>query len=427
MPPSNRPSKKHHFVPQAQLRHFAADADKSSIFVFAKDSSRSFRPSILNAGSENDFNTVSLGDAKWNFEDLFRDVDANSARLVDGIVSRNSVAWLTATDHLALVDLFATQLLRTHFSRTTPRQIAEGLRELTRQIGYNPDQDPSWVMPSDAALRLGAVKAFLNRGRQAAALARLVPALYATSGEEHFITSDHPIAITNVFPYGELGLTSHGILVLLPISPQLSIALHCPTIIRHYELAESADIDDERKARMRHYREHLRSGEPIKVGNRKIRELNSLQISQSARFLYAATDSFDFAREFLRDHPDLRKIDTHVEIGTPGRMPTARPNMPSGMYLVIFGVADHCMLAIEEIDYTAEELTVRTPDVGSITQLAADQGMLRTELFIDGQAVRGISGAMVECIGEPTSGWFRVVHRDPSLRALCAQINKRGI
>ncbi|KZD21159.1 hypothetical protein A4A58_15390 [Tardiphaga robiniae] len=100
----NRPSKKHHFVPQAQLRHFAGDTDERFIFVFDKQTDRSFRTSILNAGSENDFNTVSLGESKWNFEDLFRDVDSRSARLVGNILSHRSLAWFAVDDRLALAD-----------------------------------------------------------------------------------------------------------------------------------------------------------------------------------------------------------------------------------------------------------------------------------------------------------------------------------
>ena len=60
MSPRPKPSKKHHFVPQAQLRHFAADPDRSSIWVSDKRTGRAWISSILNAGSENDFNTVEL-------------------------------------------------------------------------------------------------------------------------------------------------------------------------------------------------------------------------------------------------------------------------------------------------------------------------------------------------------------------------------
>ena len=231
----NRPSKKHHFVPQAQLRNFSADAERRFLYVLDKQTDRSFRTSILNAGSENDFNTISLGASKWNFEDLFQEVDTRSALLIAEILSRKSLAWLSEDDRLALADLFATQMLRTHFSRTTRAHLADRLREITRQLGYDPDQNPTMATPPDAALRLGAVRTFLDRSEQVVALLRLYPALYRANGDHRFIISDHPTAVMNAFPYGELGLTSHGILVVLPISPEIMIALHCPTIVKRYE------------------------------------------------------------------------------------------------------------------------------------------------------------------------------------------------
>jgi hypothetical protein len=419
----SRPSRKHHFVPQAQLRNFAADPDRRSIYVFAKRSDRSFLTSIANAGSENDFNTVSLGDSKWNFEDMFQDVDARSARLVAEIVSRRSLAWMTADDRIALADFFATQMLRTHFSRTTPKYLTQRLREVTRQVGYDPDADPHMAMPSDAGMRLGAVKAFLDRQGHTVALLGLHPALYASDGEARFIISDHPVSRVNAFPYGDLGLTSPGVVVMLPVSPGLTIALHCPTIVQRYELAASADFEPERKARVIRYRDGLRSGEPIGVDEDMVRYLNGLQVAQSAGYLYADTDAFEFARKMLRDDGDMRTVETHVELGEMGHAPPPRPGMPAGTHLVVFGPLDHCTLAIEEIDETGEGLTARTKQINLLSQVAADKGMLRVELYVDRQVRRGMSQVMVERFGEPASGWFRVVHRDPSLRSLSSQLD----
>ncbi|MGQ0588676.1 MAG: DUF4238 domain-containing protein, partial [Sphingosinicella sp.] len=146
----NRPPKKHHFVTQAQLRHFAADVERRSIWVFDKRSGESFRPSILNAGSEKDFNTVLFDGGEWNFEHLFAEVDARSARLIGEIVERRSITWLRSDDRLALADLVATQLLRTHFTRSTPRHLAGRVREVVRDMGFDPDEDPAMAMPSDA-------------------------------------------------------------------------------------------------------------------------------------------------------------------------------------------------------------------------------------------------------------------------------------
>ena len=152
---------------------------------------------------------------------------------------------MTQDDRIALADFTATQLLRTHFSRTTPKHMAEQLRAMARQLGYDPDQDPSMAMPSDATLRLGAAKAFLDRRGHAVALLGLHPALYTTDGKHGLIIPDHPIGRMNAFPYGAQGLTSPGVIVLLPISPDLLIALHCPTIVQRYVLAASEDFEPE--------------------------------------------------------------------------------------------------------------------------------------------------------------------------------------
>jgi len=420
---ASKPSKKHHFVPQAQLRHFAADADQRFLFVFDKRTDRSFRTSILNAGSENDFNTVSLGDAKWNFEDVFQDVDARSAGLVGEIVARGSLGWFTPDYRVALADLFATQLLRTHFSRTTPKRLAEHPREAVRQVGYDPNEDPGMAMPSDAALRLGAVEAFLGRGGHAVAMLRLVPALYQAERGLRFVTSDHPVCMTNAFPYGDRGLTSHGILILLPISPEFTVALHCPTIAERYEAAATLDLKSDRRTRILRYREGLRTGEPIAADHDTVLGLNQRQVARSARYLYAQTDDFGFARELLKRDVGLRAVDTHVHMGEMGRAPPPRPGMPAGTHLVVFGQADHCILAIEEIDDAGEGLTARTRQIDLLAKVAADTGMLRTELYVDGQVRRGMGEVIIEQFGEPAHGWFRVVHRDPGLRALSVRLD----
>ncbi len=417
-------SKKHHFVPQAQLRHFAADAERRYLFVLDKQTDRSFRTSILNAGSENDFNTVSLGESKWNFEDLFQDVDSRSARLIADILSRRSMAWLTDDDRLALADLFATQLLRTHFSRTTPAYIAARLRETVRQFGYDPDQDPAMAMPTDAAIRLGSVKTLLDRSEHVVELLRLHPALYRTGEDHRFIISDHPVTVENAFPYGELGLGSRGVLVFLPISPEFMIALHCLTIVKRYEPSERAALDVDRKERMLRYRDGLRSGSPIDIDGNMVLYLNHQQIVHSARYLYATADTSDVAREFLKQNPDLRSVTTHMTMGEMGRAPPRRLGMPAGVHIVVHGPLDHGMLEIQEIDEAGEGITARTGQIALLAQMAADPGMLRVELYIDGHPRRTLGGAMIEAFGDPADGWFRVVHRDPGLRELGERLDR---
>ena len=125
----------------------------------------------------------------------------------------------------------------------------------------------------------------------------------------------------------------------------------------------------------------------------------------------------------LRDDEDLRSVETHAELGEMGHGPPPRQGMPAGTHLVIFGPLDHCVLAIEEIDKSGEGLMARTKQVNLLAQVAADTRLLRVELYVDRQVRRRIGQAMVERFGEQSSGWFRVVHRDPSLRSLSVQLD----
>lgn len=419
----NRPPKKHHFVAQAQLRHFAADAEQRFIYVFDKSSDKAFRTSILNAGSENDFNTVTFEDGQWNFEQLFGEVDARSAGLIREVVERRSLAWLQADDRLALANLFATQLLRTHFSRTTPKHLAGQLRDVARQMGYDPDEDPAMAIPSEASLRLGAVRSFLGRDDHVASLLRLAPALFAPSGDPRLVLSDHPVSRTNAFPYGDTGLSSHGIMVTLPIAPDLMLSLLCPTIVARYEAAEKANLDPERRARMLRVRDALRSGLPVEMDDAVVAGQNRQQLAQSSRFLYAATDDFDWARDKLDGRDELRRVESHVALGEMGRGPPPKAGMPMGLQLVIEGVHDHCMLPLDETDPAGEGITARTTRVGLLDLVAADTGMLSATLYSDGNMMRSMREAMVERFGNPGQGWFRVVHRNEAMRALDRSID----
>jgi hypothetical protein len=425
MPKSAKPSKKHHYVAQAQLRHFASDADLKSIWVYDKARNRSWISSLLNAGSENDFNTVELSSGKWNFEDLFQEVDGRSARLVKEIVSRRALAWITPADHVAIIDLLTTQILRTKLARSTPHSMALKMREMMRQIGVDPDGDPSLATPTEAQIRMGAVKSFLEREKVAKSMGRLVPALFEAGDGQRFIISDDPVIVRNAFPYGDNGIESHGIIVFLPIAPDLGLALLCPTILSRYEAIEHVKIDDDMRARMVRYRDGFRGGTAVTIEPAEVEGWNQSQVSGSASQLYAAADAdFDVARALLVDRPELRSVDTRVKMGKIGQSPPSKPGLPSGLQLVIQGKFDHAIMPIAEVDNAGEGLTARTTSVELLELIATDRHELRADLYEDGRPRRGMGQATIERFGNPADGWFRVVHMDESLRDLMRQIDR---
>ncbi len=419
------PSKKHHYVPQAQLRHFAIDSDQKQIWVFDKQSGRSWTSSILSAGSENNFNTVELETGDWNFEYLFQDVDNRSPLLISSIVNSESLANLGPEDREALIDLFATQMLRTNLTRTTTTFIADKMREIVRGLGYDPDGDPDYATPSESSVRLGAVKTFLERDRIVHSMKRLMPALFKAGDRKKFILSDHPIVVANPFAYGDHGLQSHGIIVMLPVTPDFAIALMCPTIINRYESSDNVEIDNEARARINRYRDGFRHGSAVEIEPTETDGWNNRQVARSARFLYSAANDFDFARQLLAENPELKCINTHLQFGEMGRAPPAREGMPSGLQLVIQGLYDHCIIAVAEVDGAGEGLTARTLNINLLQLVANDQNQIQAELYEDGQQRRHIGQATIERFGDLAEGWFRVVHQDQGLREFARQHDKR--
>lgn len=417
-------SKKHHYVPQAQLRHFSKDKKRQYLYVFDKRTDKTFGSSIKNIGSENHFNTVMFGDFKWNFEDLFQRVDTRSARIIAQILEHESLGWMSLEDREGLADFITVQMLRTHFVRTEAKVMALALRDMMEQSGYNPDDDPAMAMPSDNLFRMGTVTSFLERDDTRSLLLKLTPALYRNETKTPFIISDHPVIRSNAFPSGDHGLASPGILVYIPISPIYTIIMHCPTIVAKYEAIDKMGLEPAEIARELAYRDNLKSGEPILIDEAKVLHLNQKQIAESTQYVYSSIDEFDQARQLLKRHPELRHVKAHFEVGEFGMAPGKRSGMPKGLQLVVTGMADHCMIAIDEIDEQSEGITAKTSNITLIKQVASDSGDLSVGLYLDGQQRRHIGKATIEIIDENDSIWFQVVHRDPSLRGLLKAIDK---
>ena len=86
-------------------------------------------------------------------------------------------------------------------------------------------------------------------------------------------------------------------------------------------------------------------------------------------------------------------------------------------------VDDHCMMPVTDVKELDGEIVARTTQHLLLKKVAADVGQMRVTLFEDGRSKRVMSQVKIERIGEPRNGWFRVVHRDDSLRLLMRQID----
>jgi len=414
---SNRP-KKHHYVPQSILRHFSADKARTKIYVFDKTSIRSYSSSIRNAGCENYFNTVEINGKTVCYEGLFQANDDQLARLFHMIVSNRSLDFITTEDRYTLSEVVAAQLVRTKMLRTSVRSISEQVLNSLHEIGLNPGDVDGCSIPTDKEVRRVAFASFLDLREIISAIQDKKLILIHNTDSKVFWTSDNPVVLHNTFPYGEKGLNSLGIEIYLPISSELVLGFYCPSIelkIRQGMEVKHPSINCEKFIEI--YR-GLHEGIPVSLGPETHPFLNSLQVLNSSRFLYAQNDNFGHARDILEKNPDASNIRSLLSVSPIGQGAPARSNMPPGLWVVFYGNQDHCMVPVDTWNQSSAFLEFETSDLVSLHSLLNDQRLKQAILFQDGIERRGMRDVKVEIQQKKTHWHVLVTHHDEALNKL---------
>ncbi|WP_417812993.1 DUF4238 domain-containing protein [Thalassospira alkalitolerans] len=403
----------HHYVPQAQLRHFSGSSDKKFVYAFDKQTDRSFPDSISHhAGAEEHFNTIFENQNKEVFEGIFEKVDKTSPKLISKILETGSIDWLSQNDRTALCDLFVTQYIRTEFIRNCLIEAASQIRDFANRHGISDITS----LPSESDARRFAKDMFLNRQELISSLRRLIPLLYVATGSRSFVISDHPIILQNAFPYGDLGLESAGILLTLPLSPKYAITLNCPTILEKVRQNKFLNLEEETSRSDRKFLECVSLGKPFELSDEVVIQKNNPQIMQSNRFIYSATDEFDFAKQFLDKHKKFRRSNLPVTFSD---SPTTNAHLPNGYQLAVFGPTDHCLLPVQ-LPHTNDthRIIAETKNISTLWQLIKEPQPLTIRLYENGKMIQMVNGAKFKKIGKVDDGKFEIAYHDPKLRNL---------
>ena len=347
---------------------------------------------------------------------MFDKVDAAGAAIVAQIVERRSLSWMREAQVTALADLGAVQLLRTKLARETPGVLAGEMREILGSFGADLT-DPEFAPPTETDAKRGTIEAFLKRAGHRDSFLRLMPGLVEPAGSARFLISDHPVVFSNPFPYGDHAPQAQGVLVHLPLSPNLLLTWHCPTVVARFDHLLSTEGEGD--AALRAYGRGLHSGEPAAISDDEVDRYNAAQIAQSRRFLFSHAPNFNG----LAANPGPSQREALVHLGKMGEGPPPRSRMPAGWNLVVHGPCDHCLLHLEEIGKAGEGLTARTSDLALLDAAAGDAHLDYVELYDGPQQRRHLGQVKLEKLADRGPGWFRAVHFDESLRAFARQID----
>jgi len=396
-------SRKHHYVTQSLLRAFGVKGKSNQIFVFDKSSSRSFLSSIRDAGCENHFNSLMVGDRLIPFEDVFQEVDNSAANILNKIRRQRSVSELSRREREGLSLIAAIQLVRTKLARTTLVSIAEQLNEISSSEFEFTDEDAK-----RAALRTyldphSIIQAFQNKD--------LI--LIKSPQPNAFIVSDNPLVRFNQFPYGELGISSPGIKIYFPISPDLVIGFYCKSVARHFNLLMEEESNLKNVNRYVRICAAFKDGAPVSLGPMSHEFFNELQIHNSSRFLYSSENDFAFARGLLDAHENLREVKSTLSVGEPGKI-LRNSRMPDGIWIVFYGSEEHGMIHASHLQNDSWAIEFETLENLDLEKLKAIS-MIQVSVFENGFEISRMREVKIEIVKAESPFRIRIKHRNESL------------
>jgi len=413
-----RESNKHHFVPRSLLKYFSVDGLGVQVHVLDKHSGKSFTPSIENTASENGFNKAKIEGDVWNFEYLFNDVDAQLNEQLEKIHRSRSSTALSLKDRCNWADMVAVQLVRTPIIRSTLIQSAHDLVNTMAESGLaNVD---AWVFPTDNDSRLSTVELLLKRGNFREALEDKDFVLFEPADSARFVISDHPVIRQTLVPYGNSGLRSPGVAVYLPLGPDLLLGMMCKSVgvSLNTRQIERLDIGPASAQEIASLGEALRTGNPIRCSNAFVDYMNQSQVANCARFVYSHKNDFRFVQEFLKKHPEFKKVKTQIRVGRIGEGLPEAPRMPEGQWLVLFGARNHYMIKIFGWSAESDPILVSTEQVEELERALFDSPFSEMQIYEDRQAKCMMRDVCVDILSKDTSVQLRIRYTDPSMDAL---------
>lgn len=309
---SNR-AKKQHYVPQLLLRGFSIPR-KEQVWVFDKSKGTSYISAIRDVASENYFNEVKIGDYSFSFEERLELVEAYAAPVIQQIIVSEDISNLTPENVASLVVFIATQMVRTNAGRVAMNQAHELLVE---KLGGEERAIRAGVPAKDTELQklsilYGLPETINYFGKY---LSEKLFILQKAGAQDRFLVGDDPIARDNNFPkgngQGRLGIANSGVEIYLPLTPKLTLALICPTVLELMEHARSssshfAAFEAER------FIYALQSGKPFLLSYQNVRRLNFMQIANATRFVMSDIDDFSLAKEMIKSRPEFGSTPRYV-------------------------------------------------------------------------------------------------------------------
>lgn len=305
-----------HYVPQSVLKRFCDEDDQ--LFVFDKWERRVFRTNPRNVAAEHAFYEVEGPDGqRLSLEEPLGGLEGQAAAVISEILVRQEIGFLDDSERHTLASFAAVQHVRVRGHRERFKDMSEKLVERVRATA--PENAVLPEPPTEHDVKFSSVRFVVD------ALRELTPhflskawLLFEAPPDQGFWISDNPVTLHNSVPppapwMGNIGLAVRGIEIHLPISTRFTLGFVCSSIAEtvlegHNDslmLRHASDQHIEGAQQVGHLADGIRYGFPVPAMPGNMDRMNSLQVAQSERWIFAVSDDFELAESMLDEHPDL--------------------------------------------------------------------------------------------------------------------------
>lgn len=277
-----------HYVPRFYLRNFAIKK-KNDFFIncFDKPSENKFVANIKSIGAEKYFYDLPK-DVNQDLEKSLAKIEGIFSKVCKKLVEKEYLNTLTLSEKSTLSLFIATQWLRTKENR---ENLKDTIKQLEKRLS-NEKLSPKLKKQIEAAKTEKAIKNLHIRIMQsipeiAEIILNMKWMLIINKTGMPYWTSDHPVSLhndINLYPYGNLGLTSKGIQIYFPLTPKISLCICDP--VRYKILPNKHEAKDEQNIIFQ----------------------NHLQVKWSTRHLFSINSDFSLAEKMVKENSYLKDI-----------------------------------------------------------------------------------------------------------------------
>lgn len=288
-----------HYVPQFLLKNFGFGS-KLQINVFDKSNEKQFLSNTKNIACERYFYNYADNEDLKTLETFFSLIESKANLIIQSIIERKELNFLTYSENYDIASYVASQLLRTKAIRANLEHSMQEFDKILSESGADNIEsfyNESMIKTASCNVISKHLPTFTRE------LLNKNWFLISNETDQAFLLGDNPVTMyneTQINSTYEIGTSIPGIQMYLPLSPKVTLCVYCKSILG--ELIKTKDTNTSSRELLTAIQRSTHWRAPPDV----VTFLNELQIIFSEKYLFSSSNNFSIVKKTISRHPSYK-------------------------------------------------------------------------------------------------------------------------